>query len=60
MVLLHEMVEKRVGNPRGKLTRLIKYNKGYAKEIIKHCVQQPPVHGFKNAKALLKRTYGNP
>ena len=38
MTLLHEVVEKRVDDPRGKLTRLIKYTKGDAKEMIKHCV----------------------
>ena len=60
MMLFHEIVEKRVDNPRGKLTRLIKYTKGDAKEMIKHCVQQPPGERFRNAKALLERKYGNP
>ena len=60
MTLFHEIVEKRVGDPIGKLTCLIKYTKGDAKEMIKHCVQQPPAQGFKNAKALLERKYGNP
>ena len=55
MTLFHEVVEKRVDDPRGKLTCLIKYNKGDAKEIIKYHVQQPPAQGFKNAKALLER-----
>ena len=52
MILFHEIVENRIDNSRGKLTRLIKYTKGAAKEIIKHCVQQTPAQGFKNAKAL--------
>ena len=60
MMLFHEIVEKRIDNPRGKLTRLIKYTKGDAKEMIKHCVQQPPAEDFRNAKALLERNYGNP
>ena len=60
MMMFHEIVEKRVDNPRGKLTRLIKYTKGDAKEMIKHCVQQPPGERFRNAKALLERKYGNP
>ena len=60
MMLFHEIVEKMIDNPKGKLTHLIKYTKGDAKDIIKHCVQQPPTQGFKNAKALLKRKYGNP
>ena len=49
MTLFHETVEKRTDHLGGKLTRLIKYTKGDAKEVIKHCVQQPPVQGFKNA-----------
>ena len=51
MMLFNEIVEKRIDNPRGKLTRLIKYTKGDAKEMIKHCVQQPPAQGFKNGKS---------
>ena len=53
MIFFHKIVEKRIDDSRGKLTRLIKYTKGYAKELIKHCVQQLPAQGFKNAKALL-------
>ena len=60
MTLSHEIVKKRVDDLTGKLTCLIKYTKGDAKEIIKHCVHQPPAQGFSNAKALLERKYGNP
>ena len=60
MMLFHEIVEKRVDNTRGKLTRLIKYTKGDAKEMIKHCAQQPPAEDLRNAKALLGRKYGSP
>ena len=58
--IFREIVEKGVDNPRGKLTHLIKYNKGNAKEIIKDCIQQPPAQGFENPKILLERKYGNP
>ena len=47
MTLFYEIVEKRIDDPRGKLTPLIKYTKGDAKEMIKHCVQQSPAQGFK-------------
>ena len=60
MTLFHEIVEKKFDKPRGKLTRLIKYTKGNTKEMIKHCIQQPRAPGFKNAKALWERKYGNP
>ena len=60
MTLFHEVVEKKIDDPTGKLTCLIKYNKVDAKEMIKHCVQQPPAHGFKNAKVMFERKYGNP
>ena len=55
MTLFHEVLEKRVDDPSGKLTRLITYNKGDANEMIKYHAQQPPAQGFKNAKALLER-----
>ena len=28
--------------------------------MIKHCVQEPPAQGFRNAKALLEKEYCNP
>ena len=60
MTLFRELVEKRSEDPRGRLTRLIKYTKGDLKEIIKHCVQQPAADGYDNAKKLLQQKYGNP
>ena len=50
MTLFHELVEKRIEDPRGRLTRLIKHTKGDPKEMIKHCVQQPAAVGHDNAK----------
>ena len=41
MTLFHKLVEKRIEDPRRRLTRLIKY-----KEMIKHFVQQTPVVGM--------------
>ena len=60
MTLLHELVEKRIDHPRGRLTRLIRYTKGDPKDMIQHCVQQPPSVGYKNAKKILDQKYGNP
>lgn len=40
-----EMFKKKIDNPRGRLTRLIKYIDGQPKEMIKHCIQQPATVG---------------
>ena len=50
MSLFKEVVESKIDDPRGRLTRLIKYTKVDAKELIKYCIQLPFNEGFKNAK----------
>ena len=60
ITLFHDLVEKGIEDPRGRLTRLIKYAKGNPKKVIKHCVQQPAAVGYDNAKKLLQQKYGNP
>lgn len=55
-----EMVEKRIKDPRGRLTRLIKYTRGEAKELIKGCIQKPPTSGYILAKQLLEKRFGDP
>ena len=42
MAVFKEVVEKRVDDERGKLTRLIKYTKEDAKDMVKNCIQLPP------------------
>ena len=37
MALLCEAVETKIEDPRGRLTRPLKYTVGEAKELIKHC-----------------------
>ena len=54
------MVEKKIDDPRGRLTRLIKYTDGQPKEMIKHCIQEPPAVGYKNARSPLEEKYENP
>ena len=54
-----EVVEQKVDDPRGRLTRLIKYTKGEAKELIKNCIQEDPSTGYIHAMSLLKSQYGN-
>ena len=60
LAVFEEVVEKKVDDARGRLTRLIKYTDGEPKEMIKHCIQQPANIGYKNARSLLEQKYGNP
>ena len=55
-----ETVEKKVDDPRGKLTLLTKYTTGDAKEMVKNCIQLPAEIGFETAKQLLTERYGDP
>ena len=52
VALFSEVIENKVDDPRGKLTRLINYTSGDARELIKHCIQLSSNEGFK--------VYGNP
>ena len=54
MEVFKEVVEEKIEDPRGRLTRLIKYTAGEAKDLIKHCIQQPSAEGYENAMELLK------
>ena len=58
--VFEEVVEEKIDDARGTLTRLIKYNDGDPKEMIKHCIQQPANVGYKYARSLLKQKYSNP
>ena len=60
MALFKEAVEKKVDDPKGRLTRLIKFTSVEAKELIQHCIQLPDLIGYKKAKSLMERRYGNP
>jgi len=42
-----------------KLTRLLQYCKGRAKQVIQCCVVMDPKEGFERAKGLLKERFGN-
>ena len=52
MEVLKEVVEKRIEDPRRRLTRLIKYTTGEAKNLIKS-----PAEGYENAMELLESRY---
>ncbi|MEL7338835.1 MAG: DUF1759 domain-containing protein [Bacteroidota bacterium] len=55
-----EVVEKNVIDARGRLTRLIKYTSGEARELIQHCIHLPQTIGYETARDLLQRRYGSP
>ena len=60
MTLFYEVVGKIIDDPRGRLARLPKHASGNAKEMIKHCVQEPTTMGYQHAKKILVEKYGNP
>ena len=60
MSMFEEMVESKVIEPRGRLTRLINYTKGETTELVKRCIQQPTEVCYDNAKNLLIKPYGDP
>ena len=60
MDLFHEVVEKWIEDPKGRLLRLLKYIKGEVPDLIKHYVQEPSYMGHSTAKGLLRKRYGDP
>lgn len=55
-----DMIESSVEDQRGRLNRLIKYTKGEAKELIRHCIHNNPDNCYDDAMALLNKEYGGP
>ena len=60
MSMFKESVEKKIEDPRGRLTRLIQYTRGEAKDLIINFINDRPDYGYNNAMAVLHRQYGNP
>ena len=60
MSMFQESVEKKIDDPRGKLTQLIKYTRGEPRELVKHFINDRADCGYKNAIALLQKQYENP
>ena len=59
MTLFREVVESKIEDPCGRLTRLIKDTTGEAKELIQRCIEKPANKGYENAVNLLYRRYGD-
>ena len=60
LVLSLESLENQTGSDQtGRLTGLLKFTGGEAKELIKHCIQLPPKTGYETAVRMLNNRYGN-
>ena len=59
MAIFKEVVENKINDPRGRLTRLIQYTAGEARDMIHHCIQQPSATAYKTAMMLLQKRYGD-
>ena len=60
VTMFSDVIEKNIQDPRGSLTRLIKFTNGEAKQLIQHCIQLPLEIGYQKARSLLKQKYGDP
>ena len=54
-----EAVESKIDDPRGRLTRLIKYLDGEPKDLVQDCIYLRPDVCYKQAKKLLCERYGD-
>ena len=53
--MFKESVEKKIEDPKDRLTRLIQYTRGEAKDLIKNFLNDRPEYGYNNAMAVLHR-----
>ena len=60
LLMFTESMEKKIEDPMGRLTRLIKCTTGEAQELVKHFINDKPEQGYRNVMELLRRQYGNP
>ena len=60
MAVFREAVEWKIVDPRGRLTRLIKYTTGEVKDLIKNYIQLPAKEGYETARNQLYQLYGDP
>ena len=59
-LMFWEVVEKKIANPQGRLTRLIKLTTEEVKELVEPFIHDNPKYGYKSAMTLLESQYGNP
>ena len=58
--MFKEVVDRKIKDQVGRLTRLIKFFDGEAKDLIKHDIDLTPDIGYDTAITLLNKRYGNP
>ena len=58
--MFNPVMEEKVSDQTGRLTRLLKFTGGEEKELIKHCIHLPPETGYETTVRLLNNRYGNP
>ena len=56
--IFREAFKKKIEDPRGRLTWLIKYTTGEVKDLIKNYIQLPAKDGYEAAKNQLYQLYG--
>ena len=59
-LMFRKVVEKKIDNPQGRLTRMIKLITGEVKELVKPFIHDNSKYDYENAMKLLERQYGNP
>ena len=57
--MFEAIVERKIKDPVGRLTRLIKFTDGEPKDLVKRCIHLIPDIGYNNAITLLNKRYGN-
>ena len=58
--MFKEVVEKKIKDPVGRLTRLIKFTDDETKDLVKHCIHLTPDTGYDTAITLLNKRCGSP
>ena len=58
--MFRDVAERKIKDPVGRLTHLIKFTDGEAKDLIKHCIHLTPNIGYDTAITVLNKRYGNP
>ena len=60
IAIFDEIVDSKIDDDNVKLTRLLQYTSGSAKDAIKNCALVGGTEGYRQAREILKNRYGNP
>ena len=55
MLMFQGSVEKKIDDPRERLTRIMKYTRGEPQELVKHFINDRADCGYKKAIVLLQK-----